>query len=699
MHATFSPNRRRAPAFGEQGERGEEHWLTLELKLVADVAIVGFPNVARGKSTLISAVSAAWPKIARTTRPPPWNSHLGVVTRARGSDRHRDRSSWWPTSRVSSRAPPRAGDSATTLLRHIERARVLVILVDLAATGGIAPAGPARGVLLRTSLGRCQPSTSWRAPGIVVGSKADLVGDLDPEGAASVDLVISAATGAGVGALVRRLAALVLAARAETEEAPGGDRGAPPGGRADRRTPGRPRGVRDRRAGPPSAPSGCRTSPTTRPSTSVLHRLDRLGVDRVLARAGAHDGDEVRVGELSFTWFRYGPEELCSIPKMPEERPPAPVDDARTPCERGSAPGPRRQAGLLLGHRARRPCRRRAHRGHLRRDRGPLRAAPGGRGELRRHRGRDGRRSGRAGRARPTPAILQAVSARWASPRVVGAWIEQLARHGLSGGQVLLAPLDFVHRQQYLHARQTLAHLLDLGGGPDHQRERRRGRTRRSASATTTGSPPSSPTWSGPIAWCSWTDTPGLLTADPRRVAEASLIEEVIEIDQQLEQRAGGPGTAMGSGGMASKLAAAKMATWSGVETVIAEAGRPGVLASVVAGEPGAGTVFRRRARLAARPAKLWIAFALPRRRGPSSSTTALAGPSSRAAAPLLAAIVVVGQQVTFEPEDAVEVVDSGGSAVVSPRGWSGAQVVAGRRMWVGFGAPISFLRRPGPGS
>ncbi len=106
------------------------------------------------------------------------------------------------------------------------------------------------------------------------------------------------------------------------------------------------------------------------------------------------------------------------------------------------------------------------------------------------------------------------------------------------------------------------------------------------------------------------TDAPGLLTADPRRDTEASLIEEVVEIDHQLEQLAGGPGSAQGSGGMASKLAAAKIATWSGVQTVIADAARPGVLTAALAGEAGAGTVFRaRESRLSAR--KLWIAFAL----------------------------------------------------------------------------------------
>ena len=255
-------------------------------------------------------------------------------------------------------------------------------------------------------------------------------------------------------------------------------------------------------------------------------------------------------------------------------------------------------------------------------------------------------------------AVLQAVSA-VGQPRLLGVWMEQLARHALTAGQVLLAPLDFVNRRQYLHARRTLSQLLDLGVVPIinendavADEEIRFGDNDRLAALVAH--------LVGAERLILLTDTPGLLTADPRRVAEASLIEEVAEIDQQLERRAGGPGS-LGSGGMASKLAAAKMATWSGIETVIAEAGRPGVLRGVVAGESGAGTVFRARSRsLPAR--KLWIAFAL------SAAGSVVIDDGARRAlvegGRSLLAAGVISVNGAFGPNDAVEVLDSSGAVV-----------------------------------
>jgi len=105
------------------------------------------------------------------------------------------------------------------------------------------------------------------------------------------------------------------------------------------------------------------------------------------------------------------------------------------------------------------------------------------------------------------------------------------------------------------------------------------------------------------------TDTTGLYTADPRRDPNATLVEEVAADDAMLDVRAGASGSNRGSGGMASKLAAARMASWSGVRAVIARADRSDVVADAVAGVPGVGTIFHAHdRRLGAR--KLWIAFA-----------------------------------------------------------------------------------------
>ncbi len=210
---------------------------------------------------------------------------------------------------------------------------------------------------------------------------------------------------------------------------------------------------------------------------------------------------------------------------------------------------------------------------------------------------------------RPRDAVtLQAVSAVGQS-RLMAVYDRELSRHGLIGGQVLLAPLDFMVREQYLHARGTLTRLLDLGVVPVVNEndaiaddEIRFGDNDRLAALVAH--------LIRADLLVLLTDMPGLLTADPRLDQSASLIEEIIEIDHSLESLAGGAGSDRGSGGMASKLAAAKIAAWSGVRAVIGAAHREHVLADAVAGVPGVGTVIRpRHDRLPAR--KLWIAFAV----------------------------------------------------------------------------------------
>jgi GTPase len=304
-NARFLSNVRRAPAFAEQGERGQERWLDLELKLVADVALVGFPNA--GKSTLISAVSAAKPKIADypfTTLQP----HLGVVRVGRGTDE---------VELVMADVPGLVEGAAEgrglghRFLRHVERARVLVVLVDLATIDGTSPDDQLR--VLNGELGRYRPELLER-PRLVVGSKADVAtvtaGTANTAGTATtagagVELRISAVTGEGLATLLGRLATMVTDAR--RAEVRGREmvvhRPAPDGMVVERAGPGA-WAVRGR-----PALRAVNLSDLTDEGAlaEVVRRLRRLGIDRALARAGAHDGDEVTVGEMSFTWYRDEP--------------------------------------------------------------------------------------------------------------------------------------------------------------------------------------------------------------------------------------------------------------------------------------------------------------------------------------------------------------------------------------------------------
>ena len=263
---------------------------------------------------------------------------------------------------------------------------------------------------------------------------------------------------------------------------------------------------------------------------------------------------------------------------------------------------------------------------------------------------------GMGGRRPNDPETLQAIAAVGQS-RLMRVYDDVLARHDLVGGQVLLAPLDFMVRQQYLHARQTLRRLLSLGVVPivnendaiadDEIRFGDNDRLAALVAHLVTAD-----------VLVLLTDTPGVLTADPRLDTGASLIEEILEVDHELERVAGGAGTERGSGGMASKLAAAKIAAWSGVRAVIAAADRPGVVAGALAGTPGVGTVVRPRdRRLPAR--KLWIAFALP----PGGTVVVDAGArralTERATSLLPAG--VVGVQGSFDADEAVEVADPDG--------------------------------------
>lgn len=170
-NARFVSSTHRAPAFAENGEKGEERWITLELKLLADVGLVGFPNV--GKSTIISRVSAAKPKIANyhfTTLEP----NLGMVRVDAGR------------SFVIADVPGLVEGAAEgaglghRFLRHVERTRVLVHVVDLSGSEGRDPLEDL--AVIRGELERYAPQLNEK-PMVIVANKIDLMSDDDRDAA------------------------------------------------------------------------------------------------------------------------------------------------------------------------------------------------------------------------------------------------------------------------------------------------------------------------------------------------------------------------------------------------------------------------------------------------------------------------------------------------------------------------------------
>lgn len=214
---------------------------------------------------------------------------------------------------------------------------------------------------------------------------------------------------------------------------------------------------------------------------------------------------------------------------------------------------------------------------------------------------------------RPKDTLTLQAAAAVGQSRLQRAWDDGLAANGLLGAQILLTPNDFFHRRQYLHARQTIERLLQLGVVPVINEndaiaddEIRFGDNDRIAALVAHAI--------GAELLILLTDQAGLYTADPRIDESASLVEDVVASDRQMDElqaAAGGVGTQRGSGGMFAKLTAARMAAWTGVRAVIASAQRENVVRDAIAGVPGVGTIVHpRNQKLSAR--KLWIAFAMP---------------------------------------------------------------------------------------
>jgi len=216
-NAHFATATHQAPRNAEPGQAGEDRRLRLELKLLADVGVVGLPNA--GKSTLISVVSAARPKIADypfTTLVP----QLGVVAEGPLAEPF-----------VIADLPGLIAGAAQgaglgiQFLRHVERCRLLVHLVDLSQAGApLSPQALDAGVdadlaVVERELGAFDPEL-LRRPRLIVGSKLDAVlperlAELPRAAAArGLDwLTISSATRQGIDALVATLSRRLRAVR------------------------------------------------------------------------------------------------------------------------------------------------------------------------------------------------------------------------------------------------------------------------------------------------------------------------------------------------------------------------------------------------------------------------------------------------------------------------------------------------------
>ena len=507
-NARFLSNRRRAPGLRRAGRGGR-----------GALAAARAQAHGRRRARRLPQRRQEHADLARSRRP----SRRSPTTRSPRSSRTSAScgsttatSSWSPTSPASSRGPARARASATSSSATSSGPGCCVVLVDLAADGAGA-ARPSRSAVLLARARRLPARAARAAPPRASGRRADIgrrrrrrcdgparLGGHRRGRRARWSGRMADAGRAGPGRPSPSPTAFVV-------HRPGA-RGRPDRARRRRRVPGR-------RPARPSGPSPCPTSPTPTRSTTPSDRLDKLGVDKALARAGARTGDIVRIGALRV-------------------RVSSPTSDLTVPTARRVADR-RRQDRHVVDHRRRR---RRSTR-----PRSPSSAprSPSC--------GPTATRSWWSRRARSPPGCRRSASAATAGPR------DAVTLQAVVGGRP--EPAD-------AGLRPACSADHGLVGRPGAARP---ARLRACASSTCTPGRPCSGCSSS--ASCPvvnendaiaddeirfgdndrlaalvahlvdadllvlLTDTAGLLTADPRLDASASLIEEIVEVDHELEAR------------------------------------------------------------------------------------------------------------------------------------------------------------------
>ena len=309
----FVTSVRRAPAFAEKGEPAQDHWIELEMKLMADVALVGMPSV--GKSSLIARISAARPKIADypfTTLIP----NLGVVRAKDGQ------------SFVCADIPGLIEGASEgkglghQFLRHIERTALLAHMVDV--TGGFEGRDPIDDYrIINRELEAYAPELS-RRPMVVLANKCDMPNTEEKvEGLrrmAEADghqfFAISTVTGQNLDELVVWCASTVAELRQElTLTEPTEDRSEFWESLRKRRdnhlTIEREERHVWRVSGTAIERMVIQTDWDNDEAVAYLqHRFDRIGLDEQLIKAGARNGDEIRILGFAFSFEAAGAQEI-----------------------------------------------------------------------------------------------------------------------------------------------------------------------------------------------------------------------------------------------------------------------------------------------------------------------------------------------------------------------------------------------------
>ncbi len=296
---------RRAPAFAELGEPSSDMWITLEMKLMADAALVGFPSV--GKSSLIARISAAKPKIADypfTTLVP----NLGVVKAGEHSFVVAD-----VPGLIEGASEGKGLGHA--FLRHIERSALIVHVVDL--TGGHEQRDVIEDLQVISRELQLHAEELASRPAIVVGNKIDMPGSEEAserlashcEEAGLIYFAVSSVTGQGIEPMILRLGQMVHDLRVEAASEDEGYE------QVYVHTAKRARPFNVERTGGNSYEITGRgverlvimTELDNEEALAHLQRrLMRSGIEKALIEAGAVEGDEIEIAGITFEFSGVG---------------------------------------------------------------------------------------------------------------------------------------------------------------------------------------------------------------------------------------------------------------------------------------------------------------------------------------------------------------------------------------------------------